>query len=125
MHYTHDFQSGQALDALHSELFYLKKRYGTLLKEETVQGEVNLLTSWIELYLQGSREAANILQEYGPIILEKIRIKLGEAAEDLQRLEGESPSVAELSTGRKAHHLTRASKIVGKAQEHMQQALID
>ena len=110
------------METLYVELTQLGKHYGKQLKEESVQSEVECLTAWIEAYRNGSREAAEYLEEYGILLLENIRSRLKEAAVGLQRMDGESPANSGAAADN-AHHMNHATNLVLHAEEEMEAAI--
>lgn len=113
----------QALDTLSTQLIQLKKQYSKYIEEENLQEDVDTLTGWVEAYHDNKPHAAEYLYTHGPKLLENIRSRLKFAAEEMQRIEEESPTNAQNFSGGKADRLHKAATITEKANEHLDKAL--
>ena len=110
------------LDALYGELDTLVKRYGSYLSQEELEGDVQCLKQWIEFYQQGDSQAAEYLRDHGKSLLENIRVRMQSAAEDIQRMDDESPN-AENFTGGKSDRLNRVVKVAMSAEEKLDKVI--
>lgn len=118
------YGTSSALDTLICELETMSKRYRTFLEQESLTGDVQCLHHWITSYKGGRLEAGEYIHEYGHALLSNIKNKLKLAEQDIQRMDGESPSI-EHSTGKQPHRLSQAIALTIAMQEHVKQVTDD
>ncbi|MFO1241581.1 MAG: hypothetical protein U1E36_00015 [Rickettsiales bacterium] len=111
------------LETINTQLTQLKKQFGKYIEEESLQDDIDALSRWIDDYHSNKPDAAEYLQEHGPKMLENITKRLKFAAEEMQRIEQESPAAAQNFSGGKADRLHKAATVTEKAQEHLGKAL--
>lgn len=114
MQSSESYGTKTSLDSLQVELDTLALEYGDYLEQESLQADLACISAWIASYQRGSNEAAEFLQNHGAALLIAIKTKLKAAAEEMQRVDEESPN-GEHFTGGKAHRLSRALAIATQA----------
>lgn len=114
----------QSLETLSTQLSQLKKQYGKYIEEENLQEDIDTLSEWVKAYHENKPDAADYLQEHGPKLLENIRSRLKFAAEEMQRIEEESPTNAQHFSGGRADRLNKAATVTEKAGEHLGNAIV-
>lgn len=112
------------LTAVYSDLTQLERKYTAYLEQEELRSDVQCLRSWIESCQNGDAEAADYLGEHGSALIENIKVKLQNAAREIQRIDEESP-VGVNFTGGKSDRLNKAAKTALHAEDELAKALND
>jgi hypothetical protein len=111
------------LETLSVELAELRERYSRHIAEESLQKDIDQLKRWIDACSEEQSESALVyLQEHGPRMIENIRAKLKLAAEELQRIDEESPAGRHFS-GSEADRKHQAAAVASQAQEDLSKTL--
>lgn len=111
-----------SIEALHLELEELQTQYMPYLKQQSLQGEVDLLTRWLESYKLGSKEAAEYLHDHGAELLHHIKTELKSAGVEMQHIDEESPNSKNFSGG-KVDRLHKATALTVDAEEKLEAIL--
>lgn len=105
------------VEELKSVLIELQDTYGTYIDQENLKLEMNFLLKWLDNYSGSSGEDKKKVQKNGMLLLDKIHEKFALAAEDIMRIDAESPTSAENHTGGKSHKLNRAGDLALQAKK--------
>ncbi len=97
----------EEVEALTNELKRLLVRHETLLEQEGIKHQIEVLERWMESYRRGLA-AAYKLSQNGITWLNDLRERLKLAADELQRLEGEGGNPATAEQIAKAEELIKA-----------------
>lgn len=110
------------LDAVHTDLLELERKYSSYLEQESVKADVECLRTWIEAYRNGDIEAAEYLGEHGTTLLENVKSKLHAASREFQRVDEESPNGCNFN-GAKADWLNKAATTALHAEDQLAKAI--
>ena len=103
----------QDVEALTNELKKLLVKHETMLDEEGIKHEVEVLERWMESYRHGLAAATKI-SNTGMGWLGDLRDHLKLAADELQRLEGEGGNAPTRAQNQKTEELLNAIKRIDK-----------
>lgn len=106
LHLTHQLEEAEAL--VH-EFRKLLVRHETSLDSEGVRDHLEKLERWAESYRHGL-EAAEKISEKGPVWLRDAQERLKLAADELQRMDAESPATGPEEEQARAESFLRAKR---------------